>query len=62
MLEQFKRVAKADRVAAQSLEKKQLDSTLKTLRQEIKDYATKAVVSELSAVLFIDEVIELFSN
>ena len=62
MLEQFKRVAIADRVAAQSLENKQLDSTLKTLRQEIKDYATKAVVSELSAVLFIDEVIELFSN
>ena len=62
MLEQFKRVANADRVAAQSLENKQLDANLKNLRQEIKNYSTKAVVSELSAVLFIDEVIQLYSN
>ena len=60
MLEQFKRIANADRVAAQSLKNNKLDSELKNLRQEIKVNESKAVVSEFSAVLFIDEVIQLY--
>ena len=48
MLEQFKRIAIADRVAAQSLKNNKLDSELKNLRQEIKDNESKAMVSELS--------------
>ena len=48
MLEQFKRFAIADRVAAQSLKNNKLDSELKNLRQEIKDNESKAMVSELS--------------
>ena len=60
MLEQFKRIINADRVAAQSLKNNKLDSELKNLRQEIKNNESKARVSELSAVLFIDEVIQLY--
>ena len=60
MLEQFRRIAKADRVAAQSLKNNKLDSELKNLRQEIKVNESKAMVSEFSAVLFIDEVIQLY--
>ena len=60
MLEQFKRIANADRVAAQSLKNNKLDSELKNLRQEIKVNESKAMVSEFSAVLFIDEVIQLY--
>ena len=60
MLEQFKRIAKADRIAALSLKNNKLDSELKNMRQEIKDNDSKARISELSALLFIDEVIELF--
>ena len=60
MLEQFKRIANADRVAAQSLKNNKLDSELKNLRQEIKNNESKAMVSEFSAVLFIDEVIQLY--
>ena len=48
MLEQFKRIAIADRVAAQSLKNNKLDSELKNLRQEFKDNESKAMVSELS--------------
>ena len=48
MLEQFKRIAIADRVSAQSLKNNKLDSELKNLRQEIKDNESKAMVSELS--------------
>ena len=60
MLKQFKRIANADRVAAQSLKNNKLDSELKILRQEIKNNESKAMVSEFSAVLFIDEVIQLY--
>ena len=62
MLEQFKRIAIADRVAAQSLKNNKLDSKLKNLRQEIKTNESKAMVSEFSAVLFIDEVIRLLKK
>jgi len=62
MLEQFKRIAIADRVAAQSLKNNKLDSELKNLRQEIKNNEDYAMVSEFSAVLFIDEVISLLEK
>ena len=62
MLEQFKRIAIADRVAVQSLKNKKLDSKLINLRQEIKTNESKAMVSEFSAVLFIDEVIRLLKK
>lgn len=62
MLEQFKRIANADKVAALSLKNKQLDPDLKNLRQEIKNNESKAMVSEFSAVRFIDEVIQLYEN
>ena len=60
MLKQFKRIVNADKVAAQSLKNNKLDSELKNLRQEIKNNESKAMVSEFSAVLFIDEVIQLY--
>ena len=60
MLEQFRRIANADRVAAQSLKNNKLDSELKNLRKEIKVNESKAKVSEFSAVRFIDEVIQLY--
>ena len=60
MLKQFKRIVNADKVAAQSLKNNKLDSELKNLRQEIKNNESKAKVSELCAVLFIDEVIQLY--
>ena len=60
MLEQFKRIANADMIAMQSLKNHKLDAELKNLFQEIKNNESKAMVSELSGVLFIDEVINLF--
>ena len=60
MLEQFKRIANADLIAMQSLKNNKLDAELKNLFKEIKNNESKAMVSELSGVLFIDEVIQLF--
>ena len=60
MLQQFQRIANADKVAALSLKNKKIDPTLKTLREEIESYHNKARVSEFSALLFLDEVIEYF--
>ena len=62
ILEQFKRIVNADRVAVQSLKNNKLDNNLKSMRKEIKSYESKAMISELSAVLFIDEVIQLYDN
>ena len=62
MLEQFKRIAKADKVAVNSLMNGKLDMELKNIRQEIRNHEERALVSELSAVLFIDEVIELMDK
>ena len=62
MLEQFQRIANAVRIASQSLEQNKLNPNLKNLRKEIKKYESIAMVSELSAVLFIDEVIKLFKR
>ena len=60
MLEQFKRIANADLKAMKSLKNNKLDSELKNLRKEIADNESKAMLSEFSGVLFIDEVLKLF--
>ena len=60
-LQQFKRIIKADRIAVKSLQERKLDIDLKDLRQIINDYKTQAILSEKSAIKFIDEVIELFN-
>ena len=62
MLEQFQRITKTARVAVTSLKNNQMDSELKNMRQEIQNNSSKAVVSELCAVLFIDEVIKLYEK
>ena len=58
-LEQFKKISKADKLAVQSLKAKKLDANLKILREEIRTEGTKAILSEQSAVKFIDDVINL---
>ena len=60
MLEQFKRIVNADLIAMQSLMDNKPNSELKNLRQDIKNNESNAMVSELSGVLFIDEVIQFF--
>ena len=62
MLEQFQRISNADLVAMQSLQNNKLDPQLSTLRQEIRNNETRALISELSAVLFIDEVLQLYGQ
>ena len=62
MLGQFKRIANADLVAMKSLKNNKLDSELKKLRQEIKNNENKAMISEFCAVLFIDEVLQLYGE
>ena len=58
-LEQFKRIAQADRLAVNSLKAKKLDPNLKTLRAEIERNAPNAILSELSALKFVDDVLAL---
>ena len=58
-LEQFKKISQADKLAVQSLKTKKLDARLKTLRAEIKSAEPTAILSEQSAVKFIDDVITL---
>ena len=58
-LEQFKRIAQADRLAVNSLKAGKLDPKLKTLRAEIERYAPNAILSELSALKFVDDVLAL---
>ena len=58
---QFKRITNADRIAVNCLQDGKLDSELKELRNTITQYESVAIISEKSAVRFIDEVIELFS-
>ena len=58
-LEQFKRIAQADRMAVNSLKTGKLDPKLPTLRAEIERHAPTAILSELSALKFIDDVLEL---
>ena len=61
-LEQFKRLANADRVALESLKSGQLDPRLKILREEIAANEKLAIVSELAARKFIDDVINFFDD
>ena len=61
-LKQFKRIIHGDRVAAKSLEEGKLDPELKSLRKEISKYESEAILSEKSAIKFIDEVIDVFGK
>lgn len=58
-LEQFKRIAQADRLALQSLQNKQLNPQLKSLREEISKNEPTAILSEKVAVKFIDDTIKI---
>ena len=61
-LEQLKRIAKADKVALESLKAGHLDPTLKILREEIAANEKQAVISEEAARKFIDDVIKFFDE
>ena len=58
-LEQFKRIAQADRLALKSLQNKKLDPQLKILREEISKNEPNAILSEKVALKFIDDTISL---
>ena len=60
MLKQFKRITQGDKIAVKSLMDGKLYTELKNMRKEIHDFEKKVLVSEFSAVLFIDEVIKMF--
>ena len=59
-LEQFKRISKADRIAVKCLQDKCLYPELKTLRNEISEHEKEAIISEKSALKFIDDIINIF--
>ena len=59
-LEQFKRISKADRIAVKCLQDKYLYPELKTLRNEISEHEKEAIISEKSALKFIDDIINIF--
>ena len=61
-LEQFRRIIYADRVAVESLQNLKLDNELRTRRADIAKYESIAILSEQSAIKFIDEVIDLFGK
>ena len=61
-LQQLKRILHADKVAIQSLKAGKLDPQLKSLREEIAANESEAVLSELVARRFIDEVLKYFSR
>ena len=61
-LEQFKRTARADRIALESLKTGKLDPQLKILREEITANEKQAVISEMAARKFIDDVINFFES
>ena len=58
-LEQFKRIAQADRLALKSLQNRSLDPQLKPLREEITKNEPTAILSEKAALKFIDDTINL---
>lgn len=59
-LEQLKRIVQADRIALESLKAGQLDTRLKSLREEIADNEQQAVISEEAGRKFIDDVLNHF--
>ena len=61
-LEQFKRISRADRVAVKCLQDKTLYPELKTLKNEITEHTKEAILSEKSALQFIDDVINFFEK
>lgn len=61
-LEQFKRIANADRVAIECLKAGQLDPKLEILREEITANEKQAILSEAAARKFIDDVIKMFDD
>ena len=61
-LEQFKRIANADRVALESLKAGRLDPRLKILREEITANEKQAIISEEAGRKFIDDVLKLFDE
>lgn len=58
-LEQFKRIAQADRLAVQSLKNNKLAPQLLALREEISKAEPNAILSEKAALKFIDDTINL---
>ncbi|MBO4400283.1 MAG: beta-N-acetylglucosaminidase domain-containing protein [Selenomonadaceae bacterium] len=61
-LEQFKRIAQADRLAVKSLRTKSLDPNLKPLREEIAKFEPDAILSEKAALKFVDDTINLLDR
>lgn len=61
-LEQFRRIAQADRLALQSLQNKALIPQLKLIREEISKNEPNAILSEKVALKFIDDTISLFDD
>ena len=61
-LEQFKRIAQADRLALKSLQDKKLDPQLKILREEIAKNEPTAILSEKVALKFIDDTIKILDT
>ena len=61
-LEQFKRIANADRMAIECLKAGQLDPKLEILREEITANEKQAVLSEAAARKFIDDVIKVLDE
>ena len=61
-LEQFKRIANADKVAIECLKAGKLDPKLEILREEIAANEKQAVLSEDAARKFIDDVIKLLDE
>ena len=61
-LEQFKRIANADRIALNSLKSGKLNPQLKKLREDISLHEKIAVVSEMSARKFIDDTLKFFGE
>lgn len=61
-LEQFQRIAQADKLAIQSLQRKSLLPQLKSLRAEISKAEPTAILSEKAALKFVDDTIALLSR
>ena len=60
-LEQLLLTLKADRIAIESLKAGKLDPQLKSLRAEISANEKRAVISELAARKFVDDVLNFFA-
>jgi len=61
-LQQFNRIIQADKLAVKSLREKNMDSRLPALRDAISRHEVEAILSEKSALKFIDDTINLFES